>query len=143
MKKIVLFLCFFIFGCTVAPFVVSPIVTGVIMWKQGEAKKYYNDESKIIYRATKHALDDLGHKIINDEETKDGFYLVSGDKDKFKIRIRTVRPKITEVSIRINLMGDKPYAELIYSHIDANTNTIYFDDKGKPVKLPVKLTDLP
>lgn len=143
MKKLILFLCFLVSGCAVAPFVVSPIITGVIMWKQGEAKKYYNDELKTIYRSVKHALNDLDYKILIDEEVKDGYYLVSGERDRFKIKIKSVKSKITEVSIRINFMGDKPYAELLYSHIDANTNTIYFDDKGRPVKLPVGSADLP
>jgi hypothetical protein len=138
-KKIILFLCFFVFGCSVAPFVVSPIVTGVIMWKQGEAKKYYNEEIDVIYRSVKHSLVDLEYKILKDEKVRDGYFITSGEKDKFKIKIRMVKAKITEVSIRINMMGDKPYAELLYNHIDANTNTIYFNDKG----LPVKLTDLP
>jgi hypothetical protein len=48
-------------------------------------------------------------------------------------------------------MGDKPYADLLYSTIDANTNTIYFNEEGKPVKFKetvkfkeeVKLADLP
>ena len=48
MKKIVLFFCFFIFGCAVTPFVQGPIITGIIMWKQGEARKYYNEDNKIV-----------------------------------------------------------------------------------------------
>ena len=145
MKKLVCILCFFVFGCDVVPFVQGPIVTGIIMWKQGEAKKYYNEELDTIYRATKHALQDLNHIITKDEKNKEGYYVVAGDRDKFKIHIKAIKPKITEVRIRINIMGDKSYADLVYGAIDANTNTIYFNDQGKPAKFVenVKLADLP
>ena len=151
MKKIVLFFCFFIFGCAVTPFVQGPIITGIIMWKQGEARKYYNEELLTIYHATKNSLKELNHKITKDEKTKEGYYIVAGEKDKFKINIRAAKQKITEVRVRINFMGDKPYADLLYSTIDANTNTIYFNEEGKPVKFKetvkfkeeAKLADLP
>ena len=139
MKNLIIFLCFFITGCAVVPFVQGPIVTGIIMWKQGEAHKYYHENIKTIYRATKNALRELDHKITSDSPTKDGYRLVAGDKDKFKIHIREAKPHITEVCVRINLMGDKPYAELLYAQIDANTNVINYDDKGMPTKLTTKL----
>lgn len=137
MKKLLLFifLCLSIFaGCTAA-LLISPIVTGVIMWKDGEAHKYYNEEANTLYRATKISLKELDHPILKDELTRDGSrYIVAGDGDKFKITIRKVKSHITDVKIRINFMGDKPYAELIYHQIDSNTNTIDFDDQGKPTK---------
>jgi len=138
MKKLLLFtsLCLPIFvGCTAAPLLISPIVTGVIMWKDGEAHKYYNEEAHTLYRATKISLKELDHPIIKEEPYRDcGYYIVAGEGDKFKITIRQVKPHITEVKIRINFMGDKPYAELVYRQIDSNTNTIEFDDQGKPTK---------
>lgn len=138
MKKLLLFasLCLpFFTGCAAAPMIISPIVTGVVMWKDGEARKYYNEEAHTVYRATKTSLKELDHLIINEEPYKEGgYYIVAGDSDKFKITIRQVKPHITEVKVRINFMGDKPYAELLYSQIDSNTNTIDFDDQGKPTK---------
>lgn len=138
------FLCFliiigFIFtGCTAAT-IISPIVTGVVMWKDGEAHKYYNEEAHTVYRATKTSLKDLDHLIIKDESSKDGnYYILAGENDKFKITIRQVKPHITDVKIRVNLMGDKPYAELVYSQIDLNTNTIDFDEQGKPTRQRLK-----
>lgn len=129
-------LCLSIFvGCAEAPMFISPIITGIIMWKDGEAHKYYNEEAHTLYRATKTSLKELDHPILKDESNKDGdYYIVAGDNDKFKIVIRQVKPHITEVKIRINFLGDKPYAELLYSQIDLNTNTIDFDDQGKPTK---------
>ena len=73
-----IFLLIFMTGCGVAPFIVSPIITGVIMWKQGEAHKYYNEEIKVLYRATKAALKDLDHQISVDQPNGDGFYIVAG-----------------------------------------------------------------
>ena len=137
MKKLLLFvfLCLPIFAGCAATMLISPIVTGIIMWKDGEAHKYYNEESNTLYRATKISLKELDHPILKDEATRDGGrYIVAGEGDKFKITIRQVKPHITDVKIRINFMGDKPYAELIYHQIDSNTNTIDFDDQGKPTK---------
>lgn len=139
MKKLLLMLSLFlplsIGGCAAAPFIVSPIVTGVIMWKEGEARKYYNEEAHTMYRATKISLKDLDHPIIKDESDKKGGYsLTAGEGDKFHITIRQVKPHIAEVKVRINFMGDKPYAELLYRQIDSNTNTIDFDDQGRPTK---------
>ena len=39
-------------------------------------------------------------------------------------------------------MGDKPYAELFYTQIDANTNVINYDEKGIPTKLTTKFQKL-
>lgn len=122
-------------GCEVVPFV-SPIVTGVVMWYEGEAHKYYYEEPSTLYRSTKLALKELGHPITKDETNRNGnYYIVAGDDDKFKITIRKVKPHIGEVKMRINFMGNKPYAELVYKHIDNNLNTIDFDDQGRPTKI--------
>jgi len=138
MKKklaLLIFLLIFFTGCGVAPFIVSPIITGVIIWKQGEAHKYYNEEVKILYRATKASLKELDHSISLDQVNGDGYYIVAGEKDKFKIKIRAVKQNICEVAVRINLIGDKPYTELLYAQIDANTGVINYDDSGKPAKI--------
>lgn len=143
MKKLILCLLFFgaalsLPGCGVAvpPFMLmSPIVTGIVMWKDGEAHKYYNEEAHVLYRATKTALRELDHPITKDEQNKQGgYYIVAGDKDRFNITIRQIQPHIAEVGIRVNVMGDKPYAELVYRQIDVNTNSIDFDDQGRPTK---------
>jgi hypothetical protein len=106
-----------------------------LMWKEGEAHKYYNEEVGTMHRAAKLALADLNHHITKDEPYKtDGFYIVADENDRFKITLRKVEDHITEVKIRINFMGDKPYAELIYQYIDGHVNTIEFDDQGRPTK---------
>ena len=138
MKKLLFFASLFLLflaGCTAIPNLASPIVSGVVMWYEGEAHKYYNEEAHTVYRAVKTSVKELDHVIVKDEQTKDGgYYIVAGDTDRFKITIRPVKPHITDVQIRINFMGDKPYAELIYRQVDSNTNTIDFDDQGRPTK---------
>jgi hypothetical protein len=146
MKKLLFFtfLCISIFtGCTAAT-LISPIVTGVVMWKDGEAHKYYNEDTHTLYRATKLSLKELDQTILKDgflpDSTKNsGYFIIAGENDKFKITIRKVKPHVSEVKIRINLMGDKPYADLIYRQIDSNTSTIDFDDQGKPTKRRQKI----
>jgi len=129
----------FLSSCAIIPEIVSPIVTGIVTWENGVAHKYYNEEAHTMYRATKISLKDLGYSIIDDKSHKsNGYYILAGDSDKFKITIRQVKPHITEVKIRINFMGDKPYAQLLYHEIDSNTNTIDFDDQGQPTKLKTR-----
>lgn len=137
MKKLllVLMLCLPLIGCQIVPFV-GPIVTGVIMWREGEAHKFYYEEPSTLYRSAKLAINELGYPIIKDEIQRNGnYYIVAGDDDKFKIIIRKIKPHIGEVKMRVNFMGNKPYAELVYKHIDNNLNTIDFDDQGHPTKI--------
>jgi hypothetical protein len=133
---ILLLFCPIFMGCAVAPLIISPIVTGVIVWKEGEARKYYNEGLGSIYRATKNSLKEINLQISEDKTLKNGdFYLVADkENSSFKITIRQIKPNITEVKIRVGFMGDKPYAEFLFDHIDLNVNSIEFDDLGKPVK---------
>lgn len=127
-----LFLAFF--GCQVAP-LAGPVVTGVVMWIQGEAHKYYYGDSEMLYRATKHTCEELGYQITRDDPPADGsYYLIVGANNQFKITIIQADPNIAKVSIRVNFIGDKSYAELIYKRIDEHLNTIEFDEEGNPVK---------
>ena len=138
MKKPNVFLYLFLFffsGCAETHFFISPIATGIITWTNGESHKYYNEEAYSLYRSVKNSLYEMNFPIKKDDlYKKDGYYLIAGDKDKFKITIRKVRFNITEVKIRINFLGDKPYADLIYKKIDSNLNVIDFDEKGLPTK---------
>jgi hypothetical protein len=124
----------FFAGCEALPFV-GPIVTGVAMWMDGEAHKYYDNEPDVLYRATKRALRDLNIPITSDEPGEDETYsIVAGDEDRFSINIRRAKEGIGEVKIRVNFMGDKPYAELIYSRIDDTLDRIDFDNDGVPTQ---------
>lgn len=134
MKKLLLFLMLFAAsGCAVAPFI-GPVVTGVVMWAGGEAHKYYDAEADHAYRSTKLALKELNLPITQDELRKDGYYIQAGENDRFKITIKKNSPHITLISIRVNFMGDKPFAELIYKTIDGKMDIIEFSN-GHPVKI--------
>lgn len=146
MKKvsiILFFLIIFQIGCSLAPILetaIAPITTGVIAWNNSQACKYYDEEAPVIYRSLKSALKELDHKIKSDVMYKDGsYYIIAGGKDSFKIEIKKVQSNITEVKIRVNLLGDKPYAELIYKKIDSNLDVINFDVEGKPTKFTEKI----
>lgn len=143
MKKILFLLVIFsafLMGCdAVTPFV-SPIVSGVVIWSEGKAIKYYESSPKVTYLAVRRVCTELGYKIIKDEVKKDIYYIVAGNNDRFKIYITPVEQNIVSVGIRVNFLGDKPYAEMFYSKLDTELEIIYFD-QGKPAytKLPTNL----
>jgi hypothetical protein len=128
-------LCSLFIGCTGLEFIVAPLVGIGVEWYKNEAHKYYNHNSDIVYRATKRACKDMDFFIISDEIEEDGnFFIKAGNKSYFKIKIKKIEENVSKVSIRVDTMGDKPYAELIYKRIDDELNVIVFNDQGMPVK---------
>lgn len=139
MKKLLLILAFLGFftvsGCgPIDP--IGPIISGVVMWVEGEAHKYYANDAATIYRAVKRACDELNYEISRDDPPNaDGdYYLVAGNNDRFKIKIQNVEADIAKLSVRVNFMGDKPYAELLYKKVDDQISTIEFGPNGEPVR---------
>lgn len=136
MKKLAIFLFLFNFlaGCEFTP-IVGPIVNGVIAWQEGEAKKYYTNGSSVVYRAAKRALIDMELQLSEDETLDNqNYHIKAGNNDRFKIKVEYVEPEITLLKVRINFMGDKPYAELFYRKVDENLNGIEFDPQGRPTQ---------
>lgn len=116
-KKFLLATCLFFAGCAImAP--IAPIVSLGIMWVNGEAAKYYATDIDIVHQATKNVLDEFKLKIIEEKAENNSVYIKAGDDDKFKITIVATRENVTKLLIRVNIMGDKAYAELLYRHID-------------------------
>jgi len=132
--KQILFSIFIIFfsGCSFL-FLASPIITGIVMWKQGEAKKHYIEDYQIVCRATKRTLKDMKIDIIRSNSYNYETVILAGNGNRFKIKIYKNQDSYTSVSMRINAFGDKQLAELIYSNIDNNMNVIEYDTNGKPV----------
>lgn len=99
---------------------ISPAVEGYIMWKDGEGVRYYNREGYEVYQALKIVLHNLSQKVTQDDIKAQGnFYLVSkSSKHSFKINVVGADTGVTALKIRIDFMGDKPYAELIYKNLD-------------------------
>ena len=135
MKKSIyfLFLFLFLFGCQATP-IIGPLVTGVVTWVNGEAHKYYLNDIDVIYRATKHACNKLDYQISLDEPFKNGYRLIAGNRNRFKIYIKQKEENISKLSVRIDFLGDKPYAELFYKEVDNYLSTIEYDDNGYPTK---------
>ena len=102
------------------PDLISPIITGVVIWQEGEAHKYYNFNSDIVYRASKHALKEMELEITKDEPDleKHNYHIIAGNNDKFSINIMQIEKNIKDLKLRVNFMGDKPYAELFYKKVD-------------------------
>lgn len=138
-KKILIILALLPFsGCASAMFLgpaISGVVQGVIIWVQGEAHKYYPYSIEVMHRSVKKAAEEMDLKITREDPLEnDHYYMVLGDSDRFKVTITKIEKNITKVSIRINFLGDKPYAELFYGKIDEMVNKIYYKN-GKPVKI--------
>lgn len=99
---------------------VGPAVQGYIMWKDGEGTKYYKCEGYEVYQALKIVLHNLDQKVAQDDiKTPGNFYLLTkSSKHSFKINIVHADAGVTALKIRIDFMGDRPYAELIYKTLD-------------------------
>lgn len=121
-------------GCGPSTFLIGPAVTGVVYWINGEAHKYYEEDSVVVYRATKHALAELGVPITKDQPSGTGFYILAGAENRFSINVTQQENSLSRASIRINYIGDKDFAELIYKKIDEQLSIIHFDPQGNPTK---------
>jgi hypothetical protein len=142
MKKLflsfVLLFCFSGCGIVTVPLIIgaaSAAAQGIIIWKGGEGSKYYDIDIDTVYRATKRAATNLSLKISDDSKDGDTYKLVIGEKEKMKIKIAPAEGElhITRLAIRVNTLGDKPYAEMFYKLVDENLNIIDYN-KGKPTK---------
>lgn len=129
------FILFAIAGCVGPEIFLGPAVTGVIYWINGEAHQYYENDTEVLYRSTKHALAKLELKITKDISKDNTHYLSAGDKNRFAISIQNVDKKISRINIRINFMGDKDYAELIYKKIGEELDIIQYNGQGQPSDL--------
>ena len=121
----------FLTGCG-AETILGPIATGFIMWQEGEAHKYYKSDSGTVHRAVKRTLEDMGLSISRDDLPDQGdYYVIAGNNNRFKIKIVRIEKNITKLSVRINFMGDKDYAELFYKNVDYQTNIIEYHKRVK------------
>ena len=129
LKKIIFFN---IIGCSAPQLFIGPAIQGIVYWIKGEAHKYYEEDADVVYRATKHALNDLNLPISKDEITNKRYVIDAGEDNRFHIKIETTDKDLTRLNIRVNFMGDKDYAELIYKKVDENINTIHYNEQGVP-----------
>ena len=104
----------------------------VALWKNGEGTKYYDYEQKTVYNSAKHVFQQLNLPITQDN----GKELKAGTKDRFTVRVTKCQGNITRVSIRVNFMGDKEYAKLIFKCMDEQLPVVKFDSKVPLKKTP-------
>lgn len=115
---------------------VEPLIQFYLVWRDGEAVKYYRYNSDVVYRSMRRSCKRLGYDIERDDglDENDNYYVVAGANDRFKIKVEQVETNISRMKIRVNFLGDKPYAELIYKEVDRELNVIEFDNEGNPIR---------
>lgn len=129
MRKKLFLIC--ILGCLAgcgSPFLapIGEVFNVVSDWKDGEAHKYYSYNLDSIHNSTKRTLANMGIKINEEQKRSDGYYILAGDGDRFKITIIRKNNETTLVKIRVNFWGDHDFADLIFSNIEKNLSTISF-----------------
>lgn len=136
MKNMIFFAIFGIFlsGCQFIG-LLSPVATGIVVWKDGRAYKYYDIDEAVVCRAVRRSCKDLGLRLVDDKPSKHGRYMLYYGKDSLSFYIKGIRGGITEASLRVNTFGNKPYCEMIFDKIDDSLCLIEYDSAGKPVML--------
>ena len=119
------FLALTLAGCEMIG-IVGPIVNIGVFWMNREAHKYYNTDMDKMEVSVRAVLDELEMPI--EEEYMDGQIKVfkCDVNDRFRISLNPVRNNVTKLSILVNTLGDKPYAEMIYRHVDNQDGVIQF-----------------
>jgi hypothetical protein len=115
-------------GCAVIPFlpfvsVMGSAYEGYVVWKSGEATKYYAFDLDTTYRAVMRASDQLKIEATLIESTpKEGYSLEIKGNVPMHIDILPLEKNVsvTTVVIRIPIFGDKQYVELFYKLVDDN-----------------------
>ncbi|MGD0022226.1 MAG: DUF3568 family protein [Smithellaceae bacterium] len=109
-------------GCTVLPIipVVGTVYDGYVGWKGHQATKYYAEDIGTIRRAVVKSSQQLHLKIVRKPADTKGHSLELKCKEPLQIEILPFEKRVTKVMIKINLLGDKQFADFFYQRIDAN-----------------------
>lgn len=109
-------------GCGVTPVMgISVLVDLVLLWKDGNAKKYYTGKQANVYPKLKQVLHSMGHTIAKDSVNSKGVNIIESHSagHRFSITVAQYDPDVVLVTCRIDFMGDKYYAELMYRQLDS------------------------
>ena len=127
LKKIICCACLFFainisWGCSVLPFVpvVGTVFDGYVGWKGHQAVKYYAEDVVTMRRAVLQSSQQLHLKIVRKSPDVNRNSLELKCKEPLQIEILQFEKKVTKVMIKVNLGGDKQFAEFFYHRIDAN-----------------------
>jgi hypothetical protein len=115
-------------GVVVAPYVAAPAtpaIQGVVMWKNGEAHKYYDFDKAVIHKSCLNTLQKMGMQVTSESKT----LIKAGKKDQFKILLEEPQKNITRVTVRVNFWGDKEYCTLFFQHLDDQLSVVQFAKK--------------
>ena len=127
LKKIICCACLFFainisWGCSVLPFVpvVGTVFDGYVGWKGHQAVKYYAEDVVTMRRAVLQSSQQLHLKIVRKSGAVNRHSLELKCKEPLQIEISQFEKKVTKVMIKVNMGGDKQFAEFFYNRIDAN-----------------------
>ena len=116
-------------GCTVLPclsflpMMGSASYEGYVVWKSGEATKYYAFDLDTTYRAVMRASDELKLEATAMKlAPKEGYSLEIKGNAPMHIDILPLEKNVsvTTVVIRTPIFGDKQYVQLFYKLVDDN-----------------------
>jgi len=94
---------------------------GYVVWKSGEATKYYAFDLDTTYRAVMRASDQLKPEAtLIKAAPKEGYSLEIKGNVPMQIDILPLEKSVTTVVISIPTFGDKHYVELFYRTVDDN-----------------------
>ena len=135
MKKIVLPLLFvaILSGCSFVG-LLSPIVTGVVIWKEGRAHKYYDLDMDVVHRSVRNTIRDMNMTLAYDAKVRGGWDICGRSGDSFYFSVRSARSGMCDLSLRVNTFGNKSLSEAVIKKVDDNVSVVNFDDLGRPVK---------
>jgi hypothetical protein len=113
-------------GCAALPFLsflpmAGSAYEGYVVWKSGEATKYYAFDLDTTYQAVMQASDQLKlEATLIKSAPKEGYSLETKGNVPMHIDILPLEQSVTTVVIRIPTFGDKHYVELFYRLVDDN-----------------------
>ena len=113
-------------GCAALPFLsflpmMGSAYEGYVVWKSGEATKYYAFDLDTTYRAVIYASDQLKlEATLIKSSPEEGYFLETKGNVPMHIDILPLEKSVTTVVISIPAFGDKHYVELFYRLVDDN-----------------------
>lgn len=113
-------------GCAALPClsflpIMGTTYDGYVVWKSGEATKYYAFDLDTTYRAVMRASDQLKlEATLIKSAPKEGYSLETKGNVPMHVDILPLEKSVTTVVIRIPTFGDKHYVELFYRLVDDN-----------------------